>query len=104
MAKTLSEITTVFASYIAGEFPKSFLLSKISKGSAEQQLRKKYSIEICDMLESPDGARQGNIIAIPSVVRFKPRRFLILVGDLSDTDRVLRVLGFQIRRRNNRSH
>jgi circadian clock protein KaiB len=51
-----------------------------------------YSIEVVDILKDPQRAESEKILATPMLVRKKPPPVRRILGDLSDTERVLRGL------------
>ena len=55
----------------------------------EEQLKGNYHIEVIDILRSPQSARDDQILAVPTVVRKFPMPVRSIVGDLSNTQRVL---------------
>ena len=61
----------------------------------EQYLPGRYRIEVVDLLENPRLAAEDQILAVPTVVRMLPAPVRTLVGDLSDTERLL--VGLQLR-------
>lgn len=81
--------------YVAGESPKSIEAFANLKALCETHLTGHYEIEIVDLLEHPRLARGDEIIAIPTLVRQLPAPMRKIIGDLSDTDRVL--VGLQLR-------
>jgi circadian clock protein KaiB len=83
--------------YVAGESPKSLEAFSNLKRLCEAYLAKRYEIEVVDLLENPRLARGDEIIAIPTLVRKLPSPMRKIIGDLSDTDRVL--VGLQLRPR-----
>jgi circadian clock protein KaiB len=81
--------------YIAGQTPKSILaLENITKYSQEH-LRDKYSIEVIDLLKSPQLAEQDEIFAIPTLVKKMPKPLKRIIGDLSDKEKVLSVFNMR---------
>jgi circadian clock protein KaiB len=80
--------------YVAGESPKSLLAFANLKAMCAEHLDHPYEIEIVDLLQSPRLARGDEIIAIPTLVRRLPAPMRKIIGDLSDTDRVL--VGLQL--------
>lgn len=48
-----------------------------------------YRIEVIDLLKNPQLARGDQILAIPTLVRKLPEPVRKIIGDLSDTERVL---------------
>jgi len=61
----------------------------------EQYLPGRYRIEVVDLLENPRLAAEDQILAVPTVVRMLPAPVRTLVGDLSDTERLL--VGLQLK-------
>ncbi len=83
--------------YVAGQTPRSVLaFSNLSK-LCEDHLAGKYTIEVIDLLENPQLARGDQIVAIPTLVRKLPVPVRKIIGDLSNTERVL--VGLDLRPR-----
>ena len=55
----------------------------------EEHLAGRYRIEVIDLLENPQLARGDQIVAIPTLVRKLPEPIRKIIGDLSNTERVL---------------
>jgi circadian clock protein KaiB len=81
--------------YVAGESPKSLEAFANLKQMCEKHMDHPYEIEIVDLLQNPRLARGDEILAIPTLVRRLPAPMRKIIGDLSDTDRVL--VGLQLR-------
>lgn len=81
--------------YVAGQTPKSIKAFANLKKICEEHLKGRYRIEIIDLLENPTLARGDQILAIPTLVRKLPPPIRKIIGDLSDTERVL--VGLDIR-------
>lgn len=81
--------------YVAGQTPKSVAAFANLKKLCEQYLHNQYRIEVIDLLQNPDLAKQDQILAIPTLVRKLPRPIRQIIGDLSNQDKVL--LGLDIR-------
>jgi len=75
--------------YVAGQTPKSLSAFANLKKICEERLAGKYSIEVIDLLENPQLAKGDQIIAIPTLVRKLPVPVRKIIGDLSNTERVL---------------
>ncbi|MES2691020.1 MAG: circadian clock KaiB family protein [Bacteroidota bacterium] len=75
--------------YIAGQTPKSVKALSNIKKYAEEHLAGKYSIEIIDLLKSPQLAEGDQILAVPTLVRRVPEPIRKIIGDLSNEERVL---------------
>lgn len=75
--------------YVAGQTPKSVQAFANLKKICEEHLQGRYSIEVIDLLENPQLAKGDQILAIPTLVRRLPPPLRKIIGDLSDTERVL---------------
>jgi len=75
--------------YVAGQTPKSVTALANLKKMCEEHLAGKYRIEVIDLLEQPQLARGDQILAIPTLVRRLPSPIRKIIGDLSNTERVL---------------
>ena len=75
--------------YVAGQTPKAVTSFNNLKLICEEQLKRKYHIEVIDLLKNPQLARDNQILAIPTLVRQLPLPVRNIIGDLSDTERVL---------------
>ena len=81
--------------YVAGQSPASLDACANLKKLCEEHLAGRYEIEIVDLIEQPTRARSDDVVAIPTLVRQLPAPMRKIIGDLSDTDRVL--VGLQLR-------
>lgn len=81
--------------YVAGQTPKSMTAFANLKKLCEEHLSGKYKIEVIDLLKNPQLARGDQILAIPTLVRKLPQPLKKIIGDLSNTERVL--VGLDIR-------
>jgi circadian clock protein KaiB len=83
--------------YVAGQTPKSLAaivnLKNICAGNFEED----YHIQVIDLMKNPALARDHQILAIPTLVRSLPVPICKIIGDLSDTERV--IVGLDIRKR-----
>lgn len=75
--------------YVAGQTPKSVKAFANLKRICEEHLEGRYTIEVIDLLKSPKLAQGDQILAIPTLVRKLPAPMRKIIGDLSDTERVL---------------
>ncbi len=75
--------------YVAGQTPKSLAAFSNLKQICEDHLQGQYSIEVIDLVERPLLSRGDQIVAIPTLVRKLPVPVRKIIGDLSDTERVL---------------
>jgi circadian clock protein KaiB len=82
--------------YVAGQTPRSVTALQNLKRLCEGHLAGRYRIEIVDLLKNPQLARGDQILAIPTLVRKLPEPVRKIIGDLSQTERVL--MGLDVRR------
>lgn len=75
--------------YVAGQTPKSVTALVNLKKICEERLKDKYSIEVIDLLVEPQLGHEHQILAIPTLVRKLPVPVRKIIGDLSNTERVL---------------
>jgi len=75
--------------YVAGQTPKSLAAFDNLKRLCEERLKGHYSIEVIDLLKNPRLAKDDQILAIPTLVRRLPLPVRRIIGDLSNTERVL---------------
>ena len=81
--------------YVAGQTPKSIRAFANLKVLCEEHLKGRYRIEVIDLLENPQMARGDQILAVPTLVRELPEPVRKIIGDLSNTERVLIGLALQ---------
>lgn len=81
--------TYVLRLYVAGETPKSMTALANLKKICEEYLEGRYQIQVVDLLKSPQLAIGDQILAIPTLVRRLPLPIRKIIGDLSNTERVL---------------
>ena len=84
--------------YVAGQTPKCMQAFVNLKKICEEHLAGNYQIEVIDLLENPRLANGDQILAIPTLVRKLPEPVRKIIGDLSDTERVLIGLDLKLRR------
>jgi len=75
--------------YVAGQTPKAITAFTNLKKICEEQLDGKYSIEVIDLLKNPQLANEYQIVALPTLIRKLPVPVRKIIGDLSNTERVL---------------
>lgn len=75
--------------YVAGNTQKSAVAISNLKSICDEHMGGKYRIKVIDLLKNPALARGDQILAIPTLVRKLPRPMRKIIGDLSDTSRVL---------------
>jgi circadian clock protein KaiB len=75
--------------YVAGQTAKSVKAYANLKKLCEEHLAGRYTIEVIDLLKTPQLAKGDQILAIPTLVRKLPEPIRKIVGDLSNTERTL---------------
>ena len=75
--------------YVAGQTSKSLLAFANLKKICEQHLAGKYVIQVVDLILNPELARMDQIVALPTLVRQLPPPVKKIIGDLSNTEKVL---------------
>ena len=83
--------------YIAGKTPRAVKAFENLRRVCEEHLAGRYHIEIIDLLETPTLAKGDQIVAVPTLVRRLPEPVRKIIGDLSNTERLL--VGLDIRER-----
>jgi circadian clock protein KaiB len=82
--------------YVAGQTPKCMRAFSNLKRICEQYLTDRYRIEMIDLMHDPALARNEQILAVPTLVRRAPEPVKKIIGDLSNTQRVLAGLDLSI--------
>jgi circadian clock protein KaiB len=81
--------------YVAGQTPRSLTAFENLKQFCETYLKGRYRITVIDLLKQPQLAKGDQILALPTVVRRLPKPVRGLIGNLSDTARML--IGLDLR-------
>ena len=81
--------------YVAGQTTKSMAAMANLKRFCEEHLAGRYDIEVVDLVQNPQLAAGDQILAIPTLVRRLPAPLKRIIGDLSNTEKVL--VGLDIR-------
>jgi circadian clock protein KaiB len=81
--------------FVAGQTPKSVRAFANLKMLCEERLKGRYQIEVIDLLEQPHMARGDQIVAVPTLEIKLPQSVQRIIGDLSNTERVLVGLALQ---------
>lgn len=81
--------------YVAGQTPKSLTALANLHKICRDHLKGRYTLNVIDLLQTPQLASGDQILAIPTLVRTLPQPIRKIIGDLSDTERVL--VGLDVR-------
>jgi len=88
--------------YVAGQTPKAIRAFANLRKICDEHLAGRYRIEVIDLLEDPQLGRGDQILALPTLVRKLPEPIKKIIGDLSNTERVL--VGLDLRQRQKGLH
>ncbi|MHB8770631.1 MAG: circadian clock protein KaiB [Syntrophales bacterium] len=83
--------------YVAGQTPRAVAALENLKKLCEEHLTGCYSIDVIDLIKNPQLARGDQILAVPTLVRKLPEPIKKIIGDLSDSERIL--VGLDLRPR-----
>lgn len=83
--------------YVTGLTPKSVRAIANIKKICEEHLKGRYVLEVIDLYQQPQLAQGEQIIAAPTLIKALPQPLRRIIGDLSDTERVL--VGLDLRRK-----
>ena len=78
--------------YVADTTPRSVLAQENLRSFCDKFLQGNYRITIIDIVREPEQARKNEILATPTLVRVLPQPQRVLIGSLSDAQRVIRAL------------
>jgi len=83
------KVTVELRLYVAGQTPKSLAALSNLKRICNEHLQGKFRVEVIDLIKNPQLAQGDQILAIPTLVRSLPQPIKKIIGDLSNTERVL---------------
>jgi circadian clock protein KaiB len=81
--------TYILRLYVAGQTPNSMTAFDNLKKICEEYLEGRYQIQVVDLLKNPQLASSDQILSVPTLVRRLPLPIRKIIGDLSNTERVL---------------
>jgi len=82
--------------YVAGQTPNSLTAFANLKKICTEHLEGRYRIEVIDLIRNPQLARDHQIIAVPTLIRKLPTPVKKIIGNLSNTEKVL--VGLDLRK------
>ena len=85
--------------YVSGSTAKSALAVENIKRICEQHLKNRYDLEVIDIYQQPNLAREEQIVAVPTLIKRFPPPLRRLIGDLSNQEKVLVGLDLGMRER-----
>ena len=75
--------------YVSGSTLKSAMAVKNIKRICEQHLKNRYDLEVIDIYQQPNLARDEQIVAVPTLIKRLPPPMRRLIGDLSNLKKVI---------------
>jgi len=87
--RTVASTRYILKLYVAGQSPKSVNAIANIKNICEEYLHGRYELEVIDLYQQPQLALGEQIIAVPTLIRKIPPPLRRIIGDLSNTERVL---------------
>jgi circadian clock protein KaiB len=81
--------------YVTGNTPRSLRAVANTRGFCEDNLHGRYALEVIDIYQEPERARDAQVVAAPTLVRESPLPLRRMVGDMSERERLRSALGLQ---------
>ncbi|CAH2602081.1 Circadian clock protein KaiB [Rhodovastum atsumiense] len=75
--------------YVSGRAARSARAIVNIRHICETHLKNQYELEVIDIYQDPQGLRENQVVAVPTLIRLLPEPLRRMIGDLSDSDRVL---------------
>ena len=88
----MSKNIYVLRLFITGATPNSLRALTNIKDICENYLKGRYTLEIVDVYQQVEVAQTEQLIALPLLIRKQPLPEKRLIGDMSDTQKVLKGL------------
>jgi circadian clock protein KaiB len=82
--------------YIAGASPNSIRAISNLRSFCEEHLKDRYQLEIIDVYQQPQIATKDQVIALPLLIKSSPLPLKRLIGDMSDTAKVMKGLDLDV--------
>ena len=83
--------------FVSGATPRSVRAVDNLRRVLERELPGAYVLEVIDIYQDPQAARDHQVVAAPTLVKLAPEPVCRIIGDLSDRDRLLHGLGLAAR-------
>jgi circadian clock protein KaiB len=89
LPSTACEGEFVLRLYVAGQTPRSMRAVSNMQRICADQLQGRYRLEVIDLYQQPQLAEGEQIVAVPALIKRLPAPLRMVIGDMSDTERVL---------------
>jgi circadian clock protein KaiB len=96
-AAAAAGVDYVLRLYVSGQTPRSVLAIENMRRICTEYLDQRYSLEIIDIYQHPEACQQQQLIAAPTLIKVLPQPLRRIIGDLSNTEKVL--VGLDLRPR-----
>ncbi len=84
----MSRLSYELTLFVTGATSRSMQAVSNVRSFCDRELKGAYDLEIVDLYEHPDRAQPANVIVSPTLVRHEPKPVRLLVGDMSDAERL----------------
>jgi circadian clock protein KaiB len=75
--------------FVSGQSPRSILAIENMRKICAEYLSERYTLEVIDIYQHPEACQQEQIVAAPTLIKVLPHPLRRIIGDLSNTDKVL---------------
>jgi len=96
--KLIVEDKLILQLYVSGMSPKSMEAIENIKRLCDEHLKDAFELEIIDIYKNPEVATQQQIVFSPSLIKNLPLPKKTLVGNFSDTEKVIKALGIAFKK------
>jgi circadian clock protein KaiB len=84
-----ANVEYVLRLYVSGQTPRSVLAIENMRRICGEHLSQRYNLEVIDIYQHPEACQQEQIIAVPTLIKVLPHPLRRIIGDLSNTEKVL---------------
>lgn len=85
----------IFTLFVAGMSPRSLKAVENARQLCEQHLQGRYELEVIDIYQQPEMAKEAQVVAVPTLIKHLPLPLQRFIGDLSAPERILVRLGIE---------
>ena len=96
--KFITKDTLILQLYVCGMSAKSMEAIENIKRFCDEHLKDVFDLEIIDIYKNPKVAAEQHIVFSPSLIKRLPLPEKTLIGNFSDTEKVIRALGISFKK------
>ena len=74
--------------FVTGATPRSMRAVANVRDFCDRELQGAYDLDVVDLYQAPERAQPANVLVAPTLVRDHPKPVKLLIGDMSDTERL----------------